>query len=317
MTPINEGTLSGGAGKDVVLGTALWGWGVDRKEAYKILDEYTASGGRLIDVATNYPINKKVSDFGLALEFIADWQTSRNFWQLKVILKLGSINNYGTSEFDLSSARVLKIVDHANSLLKNTLYCASVHWDNRGNNEEDLSGIKSTAQALNLLYDYGYRIGLSGIENPAAYRRFLKICTPNLIIQVKENLLSDQARCRYQEHFPDANYIAYGINLGGLKREKGTTESSLSLRGLNYSEDVRLAIEGYLKNNELIPSPSNFADFALLYTYCNKDLNGVIIGPRNVGQLSQSYEYWRRLCSIRPEYDVELIKSQALRGTIV
>ena len=44
--------------KTLVLGTALWGWGVDRNEAYKLLESFFENGGAVVDTSTNYPINK-------------------------------------------------------------------------------------------------------------------------------------------------------------------------------------------------------------------------------------------------------------------
>ena len=59
--------------KRLILGTALWGWGVSKKEAFLILDNFVENGGLYIDCATNYPINKNIIDYGLALLWIEEW----------------------------------------------------------------------------------------------------------------------------------------------------------------------------------------------------------------------------------------------------
>ena len=40
--------------KNIFLGTALWGWGVNQKEAFNLLDHYYNLGLRHIDTALIY-----------------------------------------------------------------------------------------------------------------------------------------------------------------------------------------------------------------------------------------------------------------------
>ena len=84
------------------LGTAKWGVTISKIKALKILDKFYDYGGRNIDTATNYPINSKPYDLGLALEWLIDWSYDNNIKDLKVLLKLGAVDNSGSSKTDLT-----------------------------------------------------------------------------------------------------------------------------------------------------------------------------------------------------------------------
>jgi aryl-alcohol dehydrogenase-like predicted oxidoreductase len=85
------------ASKTLVLGTALWGWGVGRATAHQILDRYVALGGRIVDTAANYPINKRPEDFAMAANWIADWVDANGVEVLSILVKIGATDNMGES----------------------------------------------------------------------------------------------------------------------------------------------------------------------------------------------------------------------------
>ena len=43
------------------------------------------------------------------------------------------------------------------------------------------------------------------------------------------------------------------------------------------------------------PAPKNFNELALLASYLNPALSGIVIGPRNRKQLDDTMNYWDRL----------------------
>ncbi|SFR42173.1 Predicted oxidoreductase [Marinobacter gudaonensis] len=286
--------------KRVVLGTALWGWGVDKAEAFQILDHFAESGGAVVDVATNYPINKVASDYGIALEYISGWIKSRRHKGLQVILKLGALDNQGSSQFDLSRDRIARLVNEADKKLGESLFCISVHWDNRGQSLEDYAGIEETAKELQELSTSGFEIGLSGIRNPAAYRKYLELSPSDLWIQVKENLLTHQARANYELVFPDAKYLAYGLNMGGLKIDEGWPESSKQLRNITHPAWLVDSVRRFLNENDLYPAVRTVSDLTLFHAFCNKNLGGVILGPRTRAQLKDALDFWGCLNKVMP-----------------
>ena len=81
--------------KDLILGTSLWGWTVKKKECFKILDTFYNNGYRWIDTATNYPINSDEKYFRYAENLIAEWIKNNDINDLKIISKIGSLNNLG------------------------------------------------------------------------------------------------------------------------------------------------------------------------------------------------------------------------------
>lgn len=287
--------------KRVVLGTALWGWGVNKPEAFRILDHFAECGGTVVDVATNYPINKVASDYGLALEYISGWIKSRHHKGLQVILKLGALDNQGSSQFDLSRDRIARIVDEADKKLGESLFCVSVHWDNRGQRLDDYVGIEETAKELQELSASGFEIGLSGIKNPAAYQKCLDLCPGDLWIQVKENLLTHEARDNYELVFPDAKYLAYGLNMGGLKIDENRPESSKQLRNITYPAWLVDSIRRFLNENDLYPAVRTVSDLTLFHAFCNSRLSGVILGPRTRAQLKEALDFWDCLNKVIPK----------------
>lgn len=308
MTPLS-GETEGVAFKRLILGTALWGWGVDKRDAFQILDHFVENGGSLIDVATNYPINKIPSDYGLALEYISGWIRSRRHKGLQVILKLGAIDNLGSSQFDLSRGRIESMVEEAHNLLSESLFCVSVHWDNRGQTLDDYAGIEETAEALRELNEKGFKIGLSGIRNPAAYQEFLGACCEDLWIQVKENLLTHSARDNYEQVFPNAKYLAYGLNMGGLKIEKYRSKSSRELRNITHPEWLVDSVKSFVADNGLYPQVTSVSDLTLFHAFCNEKLSGVILGPRTQAQLKGALELWNRLVEVRPKHNSHELES--------
>ena len=58
---------------ELVLGTAMWGWTVDKVTAFQLLDAWYAAGQRKVDTATNYPIDRVPEHFRLAEQILAEW----------------------------------------------------------------------------------------------------------------------------------------------------------------------------------------------------------------------------------------------------
>ena len=282
--------------KTLVLGTALWGWGISRHIAYEILEKFLRNGGTIIDTATNYPINKCGKDFGLAIRWIADWVSVNKGSNLSLIVKIGSTDNMGGSSIDLRPESIFRSANTLRNQLGETLSCVSIHWDERSDEEKQRHSIDQTVKAMVELEKSGLEIGISGIRRPDLYYKAAPTLCDKWVIQIKENVSTRLARQSYQEFFPRARYLAYGINLGGLKKETPKKSSSLSLRKIDIPDSLVEKLSFFLNSDHgFEPKPISLNDLALASSYVNPALSGVIIGPRNVEQMVNTIEYWQQL----------------------
>lgn len=284
--------------KTLVLGTALWGWSIEENSAHQLLDTFVTKGGSTIDTASNYPINQRGEDFGLAIRWIENWVKSNPNTELSVIVKIGATDNSGTPEVDLAPSNITSTASDLRDRLGGALSCVSVHWDNRGGEEHDLASIEQTLDAMTALHQSGLNVGLSGIKFPALYYKAKPEMADKWLIQVKENFITRKAREDYYHYFPNAKYLAYGVNLGGIKASPAEKNSSAELRKIVHSKALVETLTCFLDSNHtLVPRPATLNDLALAFTYANPALCGLIIGPRNTEQLLNTLAYWDALNS--------------------
>ncbi len=283
------------AQKAVILGTALWGWGVDRKCAHDMLDRYVELGGCIVDTAENYPINKTSGDFGLAATWIADWIRVNGTERIAVLVKVGATDNSGGANSDLRPSSILNAEAHFRELLGVALAAVAIHWDNRGDIDTDFDAICDTVSTFATLREQGLSIGFSGVRRPDLYFAAAPELSKHWWIQVKENIATSASRTAYSRFFPEARYLAYGINMGGVKSGLYGSDCSLALRGINHPARLANRLAEFLdSNHRLDPAPRNLNDLALLVARMNPALSGIIIGPRNVEQLESSIDFWIR-----------------------
>lgn len=284
------------ASKVLALGTALWGWGVDRSTAHQILDRYVMLGGSIIDTAANYPINKRPEDFGMATNWIAEWIAVNGEEALSVLVKIGATDNMGGPNANLERAFILQSEDFFRGRFGTALAGIAVHWDNRGDGENDADAIAGTVDALTRLNASGLSIGFSGVRRPDLYLKAAPELAAKWWIQVKENALSSAARHLYFRFFPNARYLAYGINMGGVKRDLPVEGSSLTIRGIKRPDALVERLSAFLSSDHgLYPVPASLNDLALTISFLNPALSGVIIGPRTLEQLESTLFFWKRL----------------------
>lgn len=282
--------------KALLLGTALWGWGVDNAEAQALLSRYAERGGVLVDAAANYPINQRPQDFGLASRWLAQWMAREPAHSLKVLAKLGAVDNMGGPNPDLSPAFMEQTTQRYQQIFGEALAVLAVHWDNRGDAPEDRGAVSETLAVLEAFSRQGFAIGFSGVRHPELYRQLAPHLAERWWIQVKENAQTRAARSAYQEHFPRARYLAYGINMGGLKATPAQADSSMALRGIARPNELAERLNAFLQSDHgIVPAPQNFNELALLASYTNPALSGIIIGPRTVQQLDSTLDYWQAL----------------------
>lgn len=284
---------------NLILGTALWGWGVDRIEAFRILDGFLSNGGETIDTASNYPINKRREDYGLAIRWISEWISLNPGADISILAKIGAVDNMGSNAVDLSLKNINSTVDSLFDSFGSFLSCVSIHWDNRGESPEDFPKIIETVCAMGGLIDSGLNVGLSGIKYPELYYKSNPGLADSWVIQVKENMATNSSRMSYMDFFPNSRYLAYGINMGGVKLVNTDENGSLILRNITVDESKLELLSMFLNSDHgFSPRPHTLNDLALAFSYHNQSLSGLIIGPRDLSQLADSFDYWNKLQSI-------------------
>ena len=212
----------------LLLGTAQFGWTTERKVAFELLDAFYESGFRQIDSATNYPINKNANDFRAAELILQEWLRTHGIKDMRVMMKIGSLNNLRTPDCNLSRSFLLMSLENYRNQFRENLDTLMIHWDNRDN----ISQISETLYTLNAIQKEGFSVGISGIKNPELYAEANQKYDLDFYIQIKNNILQSDFE-RYSSFFKNKKYIAYGINAGGLK-----------LNTSEYSEKSTLAIRG-------------------------------------------------------------------------
>ncbi len=269
---------------DFALGTAMWGWNVPKETAFEMLDCFYENGYREIDAATNYPINKDATTYRLSEKILSEWIKANRVSDLKVIQKIGSINNQKTPDINLNQSFLMLMTDEYLRLFSENLSCLMIHWDNRNN--KDL--IENTFAAFGYFIKNGLKIGLSGIKFPEVYAGINSRYNHEFIIEVKHNQVqSDLAR--YQTFLnKNHRFLAYGINAGGLKlpNETGGEKASFELRG--GKNELAEQLFARLKN---VPEKWTMNQLGLAFAAQTVDIHGVILGCSSVGQLRESLEF--------------------------
>lgn len=280
-------------GKKLVLGTALWGWGTDKVAAFDLLDAYVSAGGRAVDAASNYPINGVAEDCGKAMRWLAEWCQQNPETTLSVLVKIGSLNNSGKPDFDLTPATIYRHESRLRDLFGDNLSAIAVHWDDR--TMAEVGAIAETVGALADIKSRGLNIGLSGVKSPEAYLAVAPNLSSEWLIQVKENPLTCSARLAYRKSFPCAKYFAYGINMGGVKNLEDEESASVTLRGISVPGELLDRISNYIvQHKDTAPVLSSIVEFSLALAASNPHLHGLIIGPRNLSQLEHTFQLCER-----------------------
>jgi len=282
---------------NLLLGTALWGWTISNAICFRLLDEFYDSGFREIDCATNYPIDKKLEDFRLAEALLEEWVKSNGISDLQVLMKIGSINNLGTSQHNLTKSLVLMNLDWYRAQFGENLRTLMIHWDNRNSP----SAIQQTLEALEIARKLGLSIGLSGIRHPEIYANLNECFGFDFRIQIKHNILESDYP-HYRVFHGKKQFIAYGINAGGIKLAAQDYEekSALKVRD-SYCDKPHPIVP---KVRQIIASANlkkgrstlqSFNHIGMIYAFYSPDIQGILIGPSKIEQLKDSLKFYENL----------------------
>jgi aryl-alcohol dehydrogenase-like predicted oxidoreductase len=281
----------------LILGTAMWGWNVSAIEAHRVLDTFYEKGFRQIDAATNYPINKVPNDFRRSEQILEDWIRMNGVHDLKIMMKVGSLNNLRSPEHNLSPSFLqlnwLYYLGHFGSNLDAFL----IHWDNR----DKLSEIEESFAVLQKIHESGLKVGASGIRFPDLYAQANRSLNLPLHIQVKHHLLHSDI-VRYSALQDHASFYTYGINAGGLKLHTSAYKkaSTLQARGgkIDQVPEVMAALKkeiAQFNQQSNAPLIKKMNEVAMSFALLNSEVAGVLIGPSRQEQLLDSLAFYQQL----------------------
>lgn len=296
--------------KSLLLGTAQWGWTVDRETAFRQLDAWLAAGYNCLDLATNYPINKNPGDFRKSEKIVQEYIQAHGLTNLDITLKIGSQDNIRSPDINLEPSFLLMMAMEYRRLFGENLKGIMIHWDNR----EDEAAIAKTLEALASLQESeDLRPGLSGIRHPEFYLEANQKFNLTFDIQFKHNIIQSDLQ-RYAAFFPKAKdepkqhrFFAYGLNAGGIKLEGPYPADSTFLARAGDPDKVepllRQIREALPKWNTAFVRPPirTMNHIGLIHAGLNSTITGLILGFSSVAQLQGTLDFWRNLSTF--DYD--------------
>ena len=279
---------------EILLGSALWGWTIDRAICFELLDQFYQRGYREIDGATNYPINKRPEDFRKSEKILSEWISAHGVTDLRIIMKIGSINNLKTPEHNLTESFILINLEDYRQMLGNNLHTLMIHWDNR----DDRDAVAETFRALAEAREQDLKVGLSGIRHPELYADLNAGYAFDFRIQIKHNLLkSDYSR--YAPFHGAKRFITYGLNAAGLKFDPADYRPRGSLQSRGGNPSNRPPLLSHLQNKIVAMQLSNeirtFNQCGMLFAYHSPDVYGLLTAPSTPVQMRSTLDFYEKL----------------------
>ena len=291
--------MMNGMEKILMLGSAQWGWNVNRETAFGLLDAWLGAGHLHIDTATNYPINKNPADFRAAEKILLEYIQAHGLRNLAITTKIGSLDNMRTPDVNLAPSFILMMAGEYRRLFENNLHGIMVHWDNRS----DPPAIRETLEALaQVEKDLGIRPGLSGIKYPESYLEANNELGLSFDIQLKHNVLQSDLG-RYSPFFSGKGnrFFAYGINAGGMKLEGPYPAGSTYLARGGDPENEALRLNKirerlpHWNTTAVRPPVRTMNHLGLIAAGFHPRLHGLVLGFSTLHQLHESLDFWRNL----------------------
>jgi aryl-alcohol dehydrogenase-like predicted oxidoreductase len=282
--------------KDLLLGTAQWGWTVPRAEAFRLLDAWVEAEQREVDTATNYPINRQPADFRAAEAMLEEYVRAHGLHDLRILMKVGGRDNMRSPEPNLQPSFLLMLADEYHRRFDDNLGGFMVHWDPRA----DAVAIGETVATLaRIAREHGFAPGLSGLAHPELYARANAAHGLTFDIQFKHNLLQSDLD-RYEPFFDGPHrFLAYGLNAGGLKLDQEyAPDSTLLARG--GQPDQAAALLDKLRqrlpawNTAFVRPPlKTMNHLGLVHAGFHPRIGGLILGASTVAQLRETLDFYR------------------------
>jgi aryl-alcohol dehydrogenase-like predicted oxidoreductase len=286
--------------KQLILGSAQWGWNVARAEAFRLLDAWLEAGFLAVDCATNYPINRNPADFRASEKILREYVQAHGLHNLRITMKVGSLDNMRSPDANLSPSFILMMGEEYDRLLGRNLHCLMLHWDNR----DDAGAVRASLESLaRLQQEAGIRPGLSGLKFPEIYAQATADSSLSFDIQLKHNVFQsdlDRYKPLISNTTPLSHQVfAYGLNGGGIKIDEHYEPGSVFLARGGRPEQVSAVLE---KIRTLLPDLNTAAvrpplktmnHIGLVYAGLNPALAGILLGVSSVSQLKETLDFWR------------------------
>ena len=277
-----------------MLGTCMWGWNILKSTCFDLLDEFYKKGFREVDTASNYPISGVSNQFHLSDAIISEWTNAHGIKDLKINAKIGSIDNSGSPDNNLSFSYIEMLTDYYTCSFEANLDALMIHWDNR----EHCQDTHGTMEALQRIESLGFKIGLSGIKVPNVYQMLAKH-TSAISIQVKRNLIHNGIG-HYKPTFPQALFYAYGTNVSGLndigEYNKSSTFNLRNMESKVKHDQLAKIHRIFSMSREVEECPfENIFDLNLFYALSSKSLHGLVIGPSSTDQLKNTLQSYSKI----------------------
>ncbi len=271
------------------LGTAMWGWTIGKETAMALLDRWYEAGYRQVDTATNYPIDGVPEHFRLAENWLAEWIRAHGVRDLRIWIKVGSLTNERSPDHNLSEGFLLLALEHYRYLFGDNLDVFGVHWDNRAERE----AVAESWRALQQARAEGLRLGLSGLRHPEVWAAVLAGQEGRCLVQVKHNPVQSDLE-RYAPLFPLAEFVAYGINAGGLKLDPSAyrPDSSWVVRTGKPDEPPIMEALRQMVQRWNADHPDrrvqSFSELGLCHALCHPRVGRAVLGPSSAAQLEDT-----------------------------
>ncbi|MAZ26565.1 MAG: alcohol dehydrogenase [Cytophagaceae bacterium] len=158
----------------IVFGGNVFGWTLDKKESFELLDAFVEAGFNTIDTADVYSRWKQGNTGGESETIIGKWLQERNIRdKVNIITKVGS--DMGQGKKDISEEYILKAVDASLKRLQlEQIDLYLTHWD------DDRTPVEETLGAYEKLIKAGKvrNIGASNLS-PARLKESLEASAKN------------------------------------------------------------------------------------------------------------------------------------------
>jgi aryl-alcohol dehydrogenase-like predicted oxidoreductase len=281
-----------------LLGTAQWGWTIDAPAAFSILEAWVQAGETRVDGATNYPINQNPAQFRGAERILKDFVRAHGVHNLRINMKVGSLNNMRTADNNLSPSFLLMMAEEYLLQFGNQLDTLMLHWDHRDRPED----IRESLLALVDIEDqFGIHPGLSGIRFPEAYAEAMDGLQRSFEIQCKHNVFQSDLTRYAPLHGQGHRFQVYGINAGGIRLHADYPEGSTFLARGGKEDAVSEQLANLRQrvpewNLAFVRPPiRQMNQIGLIYSALNPDIDSIVLGVSSRDQLKQTTEFLRDL----------------------
>lgn len=282
----------------ITLGTMQFGWRVDEKESFAIMDRALELGVNFFDTADIYTRWSEESYAGKTEEIIGRWLKDRGTRDdLVLATKLrgpmsDDINNRGLSR------------RHVHQAIKGSLKRLKTDWVDlyQIHSFDDETPIEETLQAMNMLIDSGQvnYIGASNMHSwqfieslwksqELGYQRFESLQPPyNLARRMIVELRYEQIVKKYNIGIVPYSPLGAGFLTGKYKRgdELPDTPRSKGVEMRYYSDkkfDILEKVEEIARSNE-----AKISQVALAWVMSKDFITSPIIGANSVAQLEEN-----------------------------